>query len=107
GGVVALSVSQRTNEIGIRVALGATSASVLRMALQGEMLLVLSGIGLGAAGAIVVTRLMAGLLFGTSPTAFVTFAGVAVTFTVVAAIACLLPARRATSIDPLVALRSS
>src|SRR5262249_6649875 len=76
GGVVTLSVSQRTNEIGIRMALGASSRSVLRMALQREMVLVIAGIGLGAAGAIAVTRLMAGLLFGTSPTDLVTFSAI-------------------------------
>ena len=107
GGVVTLSVSQRTNEIGIRMALGASSRSVLRMALQREMVLVIAGIGLGAAGAIAVTRLMAGLLFGTSPTDLVTFSAIAAVFALVAAVACLLPARRATSIDPLVALRST
>jgi len=107
GGVVALSVSQRTNEIGIRMALGATSSSVLRMVLQREMLLVIAGIGLGVAGAIAVTRVMSGLLFGTSPTDFLTFAAVGVIFGLVAAIACLLPARRAAGIDPLVAFRSA
>jgi predicted permease len=107
GGVVALSVSQRTNEIGIRMALGATSRGVLRMVLQREMVLVIAGIGLGVAGAIAITRLMSGLLFGTSPTDFLTFACVAAVFAVVAAVACLLPARRATRIDPLVAFRST
>src|SRR5262249_43967042 len=107
GGVVALSVGQRTNEIGIRMALGASSGNVLRMALQREMLLVLAGISLGVAGAIAATRVMAGLLFGTSPTDFITFAGVAAMFAAVAAIACLLPARRATTIDPLVAFRTT
>jgi ABC-type antimicrobial peptide transport system permease subunit len=107
GGVVALSVSQRTNEIGIRMALGATSRGVLRMVLQREMVLMIAGIGLGLAGAIAITRLMAGLLFGTSPTDLLTFAGVAAVFGVVAAVACLLPARRATRIDPLVAFRST
>jgi putative ABC transport system permease protein len=107
GGVVALSVSQRTNEIGIRMALGATSRGVLRMVLQREMVLVIAGIGLGVAGAIAITRLMSGLLFGTSPTDFLTFACVAAVFAVVAVVACLLPARRATRIDPLVAFRST
>lgn len=89
------------------MALGATSSSVLRMVLQREMLLVIAGIGLGVAGAIAVTRVMSGLLFGTSPTDFLTFAAVGVIFGLVAAIACLLPARRATGIDPLVAFRSA
>ena len=107
GGVVALSVSQRTNEIGIRMALGATSSGVLRMVLQREMLLVIAGVGLGVAGAVAATRLMSGLLFGTSPTDFLAFAAAGVTFGLVAAIACLLPARRATRVDPLVAFRST
>ncbi len=89
------------------MALGASSGSVLRMALQREMLLVLTGISLGTAAAFAATRVMAGLLYGTNPTDFITFAGVAAMFAMIAAIACVLPARRATSFDPLVAFRSA
>ncbi|HXG63927.1 MAG TPA: ABC transporter permease [Blastocatellia bacterium] len=105
-GVMALWVTQRTHEIGIRMALGATRASVLRMVLGQGLTLIVIGLAIGAVGAFALTRIMSGFLFGVEPTDPVTYAAVAVVFVAAATAACLVPARRATSIDPIIALRS-
>src|SRR5262245_33793878 len=108
-GVISYSVAQRVNEIGVRMALGAGSQDVIGMVLKEGMLLAFIGAGVGAGGAIVLTRLMAGmlssLLFSVSKTDPVTFTGVAVLLGVVSLIACYIPARRAAKVDPMVALR--
>jgi len=105
GGVLALSVSQRTVEIGVRMAMGAERSAVLRMILEQGLGLVLGGLGLGLVGAIALSRLIERLLFGVPGTDPFTYVAVALLLLGVAAIACLLPARRAASVDPLVALR--
>lgn len=105
-GVIAYSVSQRTHEIGIRMAIGAQRGDVLRLILQGGLKLVGLGIALGLAGALILTRLLQSLLFGVSTHDPLTFAGNALLLLGVAALACLLPALRATKVDPLVALRA-
>jgi putative ABC transport system permease protein len=104
-GVMAHSVVQRTQEIGVRMALGAQLRDVLTMILRSGMSLALIGIVLGLAGALALTRLMSKLLFEVSPTDTVIFISVAVVLFVVALLACYIPARRATRVDPLVALR--
>ena len=105
GGVLALSVSQRTVEIGVRMAMGAERGAVMRMVLGQGLGLVLAGLALGLAGAVLLSRLVERLLFGVPATDPVTYVAVAVLLLAVAAAACLLPARRAASVDPLVALR--
>lgn len=106
-GVLAFSVSQRFHEFGIRMALGAAPAAVLRMVVRQGMALVGIGLAIGLAGALAFARLLSGLLFGVRPTDPLTFAAVACVLSAVAAAACFLPARRATSADPMHALRSS
>ena len=104
-GVVAYSVAQRTREIGIRVALGAQRADVSRMVLHEGAILALSGIGMGLAGALALTRVMRRLLFETAPTDPMTLACVAIGVTLIVLLATLIPARRAAQVDPATALR--
>ncbi len=104
-GVMALSVSQRSSELGIRMALGASRDSIVMMVMRQGLALVIAGTVLGLAGALALTRLLSSLLYDTSPTDTMTFIAVSGLFVAVAAIACFIPARQVTSIDPLRALR--
>ncbi|MBS1786888.1 MAG: ABC transporter permease [Acidobacteria bacterium] len=104
-GVVSYSVAQRTNELGIRIALGASSADIIKLILRYGLALALAGVALGAAASYGLTRLMKSFLFGVSPNDPITFTAVALLLTVIALLACWIPARRATKVDPLKALR--
>jgi putative ABC transport system permease protein len=106
-GVMAFSVGQRLPEFGIRLALGAQPREIVSMVLRQGMALVTAGLALGLAGAVALTRLLSGLLFGVAPTDVTTLAAVLILLSSVAAAACFVPARRATSADPIDALRSA
>jgi len=98
-------VSQRTREIGIRMALGASVRDVLRMIVSQGMRMVIIGLALGLTGAFALTRVFASLLLGVGTTDPLTFVGVALLLFAIALLACWIPARRATKVDPLIALR--
>lgn len=104
-GIVSYSVTQRTHEIGIRMALGARAGNVLSLIMKNGLTLVLAGIVIGVGSAFGLTQFLATLLFGIEPTDRVTFVVVSATFFVIAMLAALVPAIRATRVDPLVALR--
>jgi predicted permease len=104
-GVTAYSVSRRTREIGVRVALGARSRDVLTMVLGQGLRTILIGIGIGFAGSLAITRTLQSLLFGVTPSDPITFAAVILLLATTALLACYIPARRAAKVDPIVALR--
>jgi ABC-type antimicrobial peptide transport system permease subunit len=106
GGLIAYSVSQRTREIGIRMALGADRARITAMVLREGLASVAVGLLLGVAGALALSRLVSGLLFGVGPNDPLCFAGSAVVLVLAALAGCFVPARRATSVSPMVALRA-
>jgi predicted permease len=105
-GVMALNVAQRTHEIGVRLALGASKGAVLRLVLRQGMTLVSIGLGIGAIVALALTRSLSALLYAVEPTDPLTFLAVAAALALTAATACLIPARRVLGIDPMIALRS-
>jgi putative ABC transport system permease protein len=104
-GVMAYSVARRTNEFGVRIALGATRATILRAVLEQGLVTAAAGVALGLAASLAVTRSMASLLFGLDPVDPVSYAGVALLLMAIALAASYVPARRATRVDPMVALR--
>src|SRR5262249_48617797 len=104
-GVISYAVSQRTHELGIRMALGADRSSVLRLVLGQGMALSGAGVGLGLAVSIALTRLMRSLLFQVSPTDVLTFSVISLFLITAALVACLIPARRATRVEPMVAFK--
>src|SRR5256714_1071465 len=104
-GVMSFAVSQRTREFGIRMALGAIASDVFKLVLRHGMRVVACGIAIGLGGAVIVTRLLSSFLYGVSTSDGLTFAAIPVVLALVAGIACYIPARRATKVDPLIALR--
>lgn len=104
-GVISYGVAQRTREMGIRMALGAQSRDVLKLVLRQAMLLTLGGVAIGLFASFALTRLIKSLLFSVSVTDPLTFAAIALLLILIALLACLIPAVRATKVDPLVALR--
>jgi predicted permease len=104
-GTISFIVSERTRDIGIRIALGAQRKTILRMVLSQGLALALAGAAVGLAGALILAHLMAGLLYGVSPRDPLTFIGLTTVLVIVALAACYIPARRAMRVDPIVALR--
>ena len=105
-GVIAYAVSQRTRELGIRMALGAQRDNILWLVLRQGLNLVLVGVAIGLVGALVLTRFLSGLLFDLKPTDPPTLIATSLLLVAVASLACWVPARRATKVDPMVALRN-
>ncbi len=105
-GVISYAVAQRTHELGIRTALGANRTDVLKLIVRQGVVLVLLGVAIGIPAAVGLTRVIASRLFGVTPTDPATFAAASVLFVGTALLACSIPARRATKVDPLVALRA-
>jgi len=105
-GVTSYMVAQRTREIGIRIALGAEPVGVAKLVLSSGLKLVVIGLGIGLAGAFLLTRFMSSILFAVSPTDPLTFGGIVAILLGVALLACFIPAIRATRVDPVVALKS-
>jgi ABC-type antimicrobial peptide transport system permease subunit len=103
--VMAYVVSQRTREIGVRLALGAQAGDVLKLVMNQGLLLAALGLGFGLLGALAVTRLLTSFLYGVNPFDPGVFAGVAVLLAVVSLAACYMPARKATQVDPIITLR--
>ena len=104
-GVVSYTVAERTREIGVRMALGAQTGNVMRMVLRHGMVPAIAGVMIGLAASFAVSRTISGLLFGVQPTDPATLVVITLLLLVVALVSCLIPARRATKVDPLVALR--
>jgi ABC-type antimicrobial peptide transport system permease subunit len=102
---MAYSVARRTHELGVRMALGAQKGEILKMIMGHGLRLTLIGLAIGAAGALALTRLMTNLLYGVRPSDPLTFIAVSLLLTMVALLACYIPARRAMKVDPMVALR--